>query len=326
MKKLLFSILMCFSAFSIVGQQEHFNNPILRGGYPDPSVCRVGNDYYLVNSSFEYFPGLPIHHSIDLVNWELVGHGLHRKSQCTGTMNLLDVQSNGGIHAPTIRYHDSTFYIITTNVYQPPKKDEPTQFINFIITAKQPEGPWSDPIIIKGAPGIDPDIFFDDDGKIWYTGTHAPDKPNFQGEGEIWMQELDPTSFQLLGKRHYLWRGACQGTWAEGPHIYKKDGWYYLLIAEGGTHFNHAVMVAVSKNITGPYEPNDRNPIFTTRHMSYDYWVNSTGHADLVELPNGEWKMVCLGIRNEVKEGPIWVEKPCYYLLLGNKNLLSGKR
>ena len=303
MKKLLLGILMWFSAFSIVGQQEHFNNPILRGGYPDPSVCRVGNDYYLVNSSFEYFPGLPIHHSTDLVNWKLVGHGLHRKSQCTGTMNLVDVQSNGGIHAPTIRYQDSTFYIITTNVYQPPKKDEPTQFINFIITAKQPEGPWSDPIIIKGAPGIDPDIFFDNDGKIWYTGTHAPDKPNFQGEGEIWMQELNPTSFQLLGERHYLWRGACQGTWAEGPHIYKKDGWYYLLIAEGGTHFNHAVMVAASKNITGPYEPNDRNPIFTTRHMSYDYWVNSTGHADIIELPNGEWKMVCLGIRNEVNRG-----------------------
>ena len=303
MKKLLFGILMWFSASCIVGQQEHFNNPILRGGYPDPSVCRVGSDYYLVNSSFEYFPGLPIHHSTDLVNWELVGHGLHRKSQCTGTMNLVDVQSNGGIHAPTIRYHDSTFYIITTNVYQPPKKDEPTQFINFIITAKHPEGPWSDPIIIKGAPGIDPDIFFDDDGKIWYTGTHAPDNPNFQGEGEIWMQELDPTSFQLLGERHYLWRGACQGTWAEGPHIYKKDGWYYLLIAEGGTHFNHAVMVAASKNITGPYEPNDRNPIFTTRHMSYDYWVNSTGHADIIELPNGEWKMVCLGIRNEVNRG-----------------------
>ena len=303
MKKLLLGILMWFSVFSVVGQQEHFNNPILRGGYPDPSVCRVGNDYYLVNSSFEYFPGLPIHHSTDLVNWELVGHGLHRKSQCTGTMNLVDVQSNGGIHAPTIRYHDSTFYIITTNVYQPPKKDEPTQFINFIITAKHPEGPWSDPIIIKGAPGIDPDIFFDDDGKIWYTGTHAPDNPNFQGEGEIWMQELDPTSFQLLGERHYLWRGACQGTWAEGPHLYKKDGWYFLLIAEGGTHFNHAVMVAASKNITGPYEPNDRNPIFTTRHMSYDYWVNSTGHADIIELPNGEWKMVCLGIRNEVNRG-----------------------
>ena len=303
MKKLLFGIFMWFSTYSILGQQEHFNNPILRGGYPDPSICRLGSDYYLVNSSFEYFPGLPIHHSTDLVNWNLIGHGLHRRTQCTGPMNLVDVQSNGGIHAPTIRYHDSTFYIITTNVYQPPTKEEPTQFINFIITANQPEGPWSDPIIIKGAPGIDPDIFFDDDGKIWYTGTHAPEKPNFQGEGEIWMQELNPESFQLTGGRHYLWRGACQGTWAEGPHIFKKDGWYYLLIAEGGTHFNHAVMVAASKHITGPYESNDRNPIFTTRHMSYDYWVNSTGHADLVELPNCEWKMVCLGIRNEVNRG-----------------------
>ena len=303
MKKLLFGILICFSTYSILAQQEHFNNPILRGSYPDPSICRVENDYYLVNSSFEYFPGLPIHHSTDLVNWNLIGHGLHRKTQCTGPMNLVDVQSNGGIHAPTMRYHDSTFYIITTNVYQPPVKEEPTQFINFIITAKQPEGPWSDPIIVNGAPGIDPDIFFDDDGKIWYTGTHAPEKPNFQGEGEIWMQELNPESFQLTGERHYLWRGACQGTWAEGPHIYKKNGWYYLLIAEGGTHFNHAVMVAASKQITGPYEPNDRNPIFTTRHMSYDYWVNSTGHADLIELPNGEWKMVCLGIRNEVNRG-----------------------
>ena len=303
MKKLLFGILLWFSAFSILGQQEHFNNPILRGGYPDPSICRVGNDYYLVNSSFEYFPGLPIHHSTDLVNWKLIGHGLHLKAQCTGPMNLVDVQSNGGIHAPTIRYHDSTFYIITTNVYQPLEKEKPTQFINFIITANQPEGPWSDPVIIKGAPGIDPDIFFDDDGKIWYTGTHEPEKPNFQGEGEIWMQELNPESFQLTGERYYLWRGACQGTWAEGPHIYKKDGWYYLLIAEGGTHFNHAVMIAASKHITGPYKPNDRNPILTTRHMSYDYWVNSTGHADLIELPNGEWKMVCLGIRNEVNRG-----------------------
>ena len=251
---------MWFSPYSILGQQEHFNNPILRGGYPDPSICRVGSDYYLVNSSFEYFPGLPIHHSTDLVNWKLIGHGLHRRPQCTGPMNLVDVQSNGGIHAPTIRYHDSTFYIITTNVYQPPVEEEPTQFINFIITAKQPEGPWSDPIIIKGAPGIDPDIFFDDDGKIWYTGSHAPEKPNFQGEGEIWMQELNPESFQLIGQRHFLWRGACQGTWAEGPHIFKKDGWYYLLIAEGGTHFNHAVMVAASRTLRDRTNPMTETP------------------------------------------------------------------
>ena len=281
------------------GQTPMFSNPVITGGYPDPSICRAGEDYYIVNSSFEYFPGLPIHHSKDLANWTLIGHGLHKKEQCTGKMNLVDVQSNGGIHAPTIRYHNGNFYIITTNVYHP-KKDEPAQMINFIITASNPEGPWSDPIIVEGAPGIDPHIFFDDDGKIYYIGNHAPENPNFQGEGEIWIQELDSSSLQLIGERHFLWRGACQGTWAEGPHIYKKDGWYYLLIAEGGTSFNHAVMIAASNNITGPYDANDRNPILSTRHLSYDYWINSTGHADMVELPNGEWRMVCLGIRNEV--------------------------
>ena len=297
--KILFSVgLLASSSLHLIAQIPMFSNPIIRGGHPDPSICRVGEDYYIVNSSFEYFPGLPIHHSKDLANWTLIGHGLHRKEQCNGRMNLVNVQSNGGIHAPTIRYHNGKFYIITTNVYQP-KKDEPAQMINFIITASDAKGPWSKPIIVEGAPGIDPDIFFDDDGKIYYTGTHSPEKPNFSGEGEIWMQELDANTFQLIGKRHFLWRGACQGTWAEGPHIYKKDGWYYLLIAEGGTGFNHAVMIAASKNITGPYDANDRNPILSSRHLSYDYWINSTGHADMVELPNGEWRMVCLGIRNE---------------------------
>ena len=297
--KILFSVgLLASSSLHLIAQIPMFSNPIIRGGHPDPSICRVGEDYYIVNSSFEYFPGLPIHHSKDLANWTLIGHGLHRKEQCNGRMNLVNVQSNGGIHAPTIRYHNGKFYIITTNVYQP-KKDEPAQMINFIITASDAKGPWSKPIIVEGAPGIDPDIFFDDDGKIYYTGTHSPEKPNFSGEGEIWMQELDANTFQLIGKRHFLWRGACQGTWAEGPHIYKKDGWYYLLIAEGGTGFNHAVMIAASKNITGPYDANDRNPILSSRHLSYDYWINSTGHADMVELPNGDWRMVCLGIRNE---------------------------
>ena len=261
---------LTLSSLHLIAQIPQFSNPIIRGGYPDPSICRAGEDYYIVNSSFEYFPGLPIHHSKDLTNWTLIGHGLHRKEQCNGRMNLVDVQSNGGIHAPTIRYHNGKFYIITTNVYQP-KKDEPAQMINFIITATNPEGPWSNPIIVEGAPGIDPDIFFDDDGKIYYTGTHTPENPNFQGEGEIWIQELDTSSLQLKGERHFLWRGACQGTWAEGPHIYKKDSLNYLLIAEGGTSFNHAVMIAASKNIIGPYDANDRNPILSTRHVSYDY-------------------------------------------------------
>ncbi|MEM7106118.1 MAG: glycoside hydrolase family 43 protein [Bacteroidota bacterium] len=293
---LLFMILL-IPAF-VVGQQT-FSNPIIPGGYPDPSICRVGEDFYIVNSSFEYFPGLPIHHSKDLVNWELVAYGLHREDQCISPNNLVDVQQRGGIHAPTIRYHDGRFYIITTNVYQPIDPNESTQFINFIITSENIEGPWSEPHHIEDAPGIDPDLFFDDDGKVWYVGNHGPADPNFPGEGEIWLQELDLDNFKLIGNRHFLWRGACQGVWAEGPHMYKKDGWYYLLIAEGGTSFNHAVMIAISDKVTGPYISNPRNPILTTRHLSYNNWVNSTGHADMVELPDGRWYMVALGIRGE---------------------------
>lgn len=287
-----------FAIYSLNAQT--FKNPILAGGYPDPSICRVGNEFIMVNSSFEYFPALPIHKSKDLVNWELAGHGLNRLEQVSGQINLIDVQSNGGIHAPTIRFHNGKYHIITTNVYYDEIKQRATA-TNFIITSSKPEGPWSNPIIIKGAPGIDPDIFFDDDGRVWYTGNHQPLDPTFNGETEIWMQELDPNSFQLIGQRFFVWRGACGGVWAEGPHIYKKDGNYYLLIAEGGTSFNHSIMVAVSDTITGPYVSNERNPIFSSRHLSYDNWVHSTGHGDLVELEDGRWYVMMLGVRGDVK-------------------------
>ena len=283
----------------VLHAQETFTNPILRGGFPDPSICRVGNDFYIVNSTFEYFPGLPIHHSDDLVNWELVGYGLHREEQASGAVNLVDVQSNGGIHAPTLRCRDGKFYIITTNVYLPHEAGSDAEMVNFVITADDIRGPWSDPNVIDGAPGIDPDLFFDDDGRAWYVGQHAPENPNFVGEGEIWLQELDPETWSLVGERHFLWRGACGGVWAEGPHMYKRDGRYYLMIAEGGTGLNHSVTIAVSDDITGPYYSNPRNPILTSRHLSYDFWVNSTGHADLVELRDGRWYMVALGIRGD---------------------------
>ena len=292
-------IFLLFLLINISAQDSHYTNPIIKGSYPDPSICRVGDDFYIVNSSFEYFPGLPIHHSKDLVNWNLIGYGLHRPEQCTGKMNLTNVQSDGGIHAPSIRYHNGLFYIITTNVYSP-GKGKPSKMINFIITSERIEGPWSDPYIIENAPGIDPDIIFDN-GKIWYVGTHVPKDPNFNGEGEIWLQELDSSNWSLIGERYFLWRGALYyGTWAEGPHIYKRNDYYYLLIAEGGTGLNHAAMVAVSDDIKGPYIPNDRNPILTTRHLSYDHWVNSTGHGDLIELKDGRWYMVALGIRSEI--------------------------
>jgi alpha-N-arabinofuranosidase len=285
-----------------LSQQNSFINPIIPGGYPDPSICKVGDTFYVVNSSFEYFPGLPIHKSKDLINWELIGYGLHRTEQCSDEVNLVDVQSDGGIHAPTIRYNKGTFYIITTNVYYNEEK-KTTDFVNFILTAKNPEGPWSEPHVLEGAPGIDPDIFFDNDGKVWYVGTHSPENPNFEGEGEIWLQQIDAENWKLIGERHYLWRGACGGVWVEGPHLYKRDNRYYLMVAEGGTSFNHAVMIAVSDSIKGPYIPNDRNPILSTRQLSYDNWVHSTGHADLIELNDGRWYMVALGIRGEEDRG-----------------------
>ncbi len=297
MKKIVLLLAMAVSV-SLFAQPTGFINPIIPGGHPDPSICRVGEDFYIVNSTFEYFPALPIHHSKDLVNWELIGYGIHREEQATGAVNLVDVQQDGGIHAPTIRYHDGTFYIITTNVYSPVDKSKPTEMVNFIITAEDPAGPWSEPHVIEGAPGIDPDLFFDDDGKVYFVGTHAVGQPNTDGIGEIWVQELDLENFELVGERHSVWTGACGGCCVEGPHIYKENDTYYLLIAEGGTSYNHAVMIAASENLSGPYDSNPRNPVLTSRHLSKMNWVHSTGHADIVELEDGRWYMVALGIRN----------------------------
>jgi alpha-N-arabinofuranosidase len=274
--------------------QNTFTNPIIAGGYPDPSICRVGDDFYIVNSSFEYFPGLPIHHSKDLVNWKLIGNGLHRPSQASSDVNLVTVQENGGIHAPTIRYNDGTFYIITTNMHN----EIPNT--NFIITAKNPAGPWSEPYVIEDAPGIDPDLFFDDNGKVYFVGTHQPGDMSKSGIGAIWVQELDLDNWKLVGDRYSIWDGGCDKKHTEGPHIYKVNGIYYLLVAEGGTGHNHAVMMAYSKDVFGPYLPSLRNPVLTSRHLSKYNWVHSTGHADLVELEDGRWFMVALGKRNDV--------------------------
>ncbi len=263
-----------------------FSNPVITGFAPDPSIVRVGEDFYLVNSSFEYFPGIPVYHSTDLVNWELVGHALHRPSQ----VDLETADSSGGVHAPTIRYHEGTFYVIVTNIVA-------NRPVNFIVTATDPRGPWSDPFVLNDAPGIDPSLLFDDDGRVWYTGNRAPPDPEFPGQAEIWLQELDLASMQLTGERHYLWRGCCQGAHAEGPHLYKKDGYYYLLLSEGGTAYEHALSVAISKSATGPYRNNPRNPILTHRHLGYDHPITGVGHADLVELADGRWYAVALGWR-----------------------------
>jgi xylan 1,4-beta-xylosidase len=265
-----------------------FRNPILQGCYPDPSICRVGEDYYLVTSTFEYFPGLPIFHSRDLVHWRQIGHVLDRVSQ----LPLQGVRASSGLYAPTIRYSDGVFYVINTLV------DGKTKSGNFVVTATDPAGPWSEPHWLEDADGIDPSLFFDEDGKCWYVGTHLNEEGHYTGHTEVYLQELDLENWQLVGEALILWDGAVKGVvWAESPHIYKNNGYYYLLIAEGGTAHHHAVTVARSKSITGPYEPNRGNPILTHRHLGLDYPIVGAGHADLVETQNGEWWMVCLAMR-----------------------------
>lgn len=271
-----------------------FQNPVLSGFYPDPSICRVGKDYYLVTSSFVYYPGLPIFHSRDLVHWEQIGHGIARRTQ----LNYKNCETSLGLWAPTIRYHEGTFYIINTFV----SEGREARRDNFIITAADPAGPWSDPVFIEGADGIDPSIFFDEDGSMWYTGNFIFENPLYEGHHGIYLCELDPVTFQFKGERIIAWDGAIsRSKWIEAPHLYKKDGYYYLLVAEGGTFVNHCVMMARAKNIKGPYEPCPRNPIVTHRHRSIGSAISVVGHGDLFETQNGEWWMVLLGIRTYQK-------------------------
>ena len=261
-------------------------NPILPGFYPDPSALAVGDDYYIVNSSFAYFPGLPIMHSKDLSHWEQIGNALDRESQ----LPLGSDDVSRGLFAPTIRYHEGTYYIICTNV---------SFGGNFIVTATNPAGPWSEPHYIEGAEGIDPSLFFDEDGKCYYTGTHPnPAGCQYDGDWYIYTQELDIENFKLIGEPVDVWNGAMKGVhWPEGPHLYKIGEYYYILHAEGGTGPNHAISVARSKNVFGPFEQNFNNPIFTHRHLGKRYPIQYVGHADLFQIANGDWYMVMLATR-----------------------------
>lgn len=266
-----------------------FRNPILPGFYPDPSCIRVGEDYYLVTSSFEFFPGVPIFHSKDLVNWRQLGHVLDRPSQ----LNLDHTNPSMGIWAPTLRYHDGVFYMITTFV------DNEKQQHNFYVTATDPAGDWSDPVWLEDAPGIDPSLFFDDDGKVYYTGNRVPPEgQDYPKHMDIWLQEIDLKQGKLVGPKHSIWQGALKVAHAqEGPHVYKIGGWYYVLIAEGGTGHTHAITIARSRSVTGPYEGHKSNPILTHRHLGRNYPIVNVGHGELVETQHGDWWMVCLASR-----------------------------
>jgi alpha-N-arabinofuranosidase len=280
------------------GTAKIYANPVISGFNPDPSICKVGKDFYLVTSSFEYFPGVPVYHSTDLVNWEMIGHVLDRPSQ----LNLDSAKSSGGIFAPCIRYNKGTFYMVTTLVKNGG---------DFICTATNPAGPWSEPHFIKGAPGIDPDLFFDDNGKVYMSGTATPTKKIWKGHNAIWTQEIDLEKWEFVGEKHIncdagdyyntinpLKANSVNNLGAmEGPHIYKKDGTYYFTCSIGGTGINHAFIILRSNNVFGPWEMNPNNPILTHRDLPANHPIVATGHADLVQIQNGDWAIVYLGKR-----------------------------
>ncbi|USX53179.1 glycoside hydrolase family 43 protein [Lentzea sp. HUAS12] len=264
-----------------------FENPILPGSHPDPSVCRAGSDYYLVTSTFEYFPGLPIYHSRDLVHWRLLGHVLDRPSQ----LPLQGVRASGGLYAPTIRYHDGVFYVVCTLV------DGTTKSGNFVVTATDPAGEWSEPQWLPEADGFDPSLFFGDDGRAWWTGTREVPGGG-PGQTEVWLREFDPVHRELIGDEHVLWTGALRDSvWLEAPHLYEVGGKYVLLCAEGGTDFEHSVVVATADEVTGPYRGSPLNPVLTHRHLGRDHPIAAAGHADLVLTQHGQWFAVLLATR-----------------------------
>lgn len=280
------------AAFAAPLAPDEFQNPILAGFHPDPSITRVGEDYYLANSSFSWSPGVPIFHSKDLVHWESLGYALVTPAQ----LPLHNQQVSRGIYAPTLRYHDGVFYLITTLV---------DTRGNFLVTASNPAGPWSDPIELPEVGGIDPDIFFDDDGRVYITHNDEPQgEPLYQGHRAIWQWEFDLATKKIIkNSRRLLVNGGTdirkKPVWVEGPHLYKINGWYYLLCAEGGTEANHSSVIFRSRSLKEPFIAYEKNPILTQRDLDPNRAnpIANTGHADLVQTKEGEWWAVFLGTR-----------------------------
>ena len=261
-------------------------NPVIPGYYPDPSICRVGDDYYLACSSFEMWPGIPIFHSRDLAHWEQI-------SNAVSAENGFHMERNagvGGCMAPTLRYNHGKFYIINANFADKG---------NYIVTAEDPRGPWSEIHWLDDVPGIDASIFFDDDGSAYIMGTgNVWDNGAGKKERGIWLAAYDVENFRMLGEPVTIFNSALRvGSSPEAPHLYHVGDYYYLIIAEGGTEHFHAVMVARSKDLFGFYEGFPANPVLTHRHMGFTCPITNVGHADLVELPDGSWYAVMLASR-----------------------------
>lgn len=271
---------------------DYFYNPILPGWYSDPSICSDGENYFMVTSTFSYFPGVPIFHSKDLVNWHQIGHVLNRASQLA-----LEGQSvSGGIFAPAISYNtwNKTYYMITTNV----------GVGNFLVKTQDPFGEWSDPILLPNVDGIDPSLFFDDDGKAYIVHNSIPDgKPLYEGHRAIRIIEFDTEVDQTIGVSKVLVNGGVNISespiWIEGPHLYKINGLYFLMAAEGGTGDGHSEVIFRSTSPVGNFTAWDKNPILTQRHLSQDRSnpVTCTGHADLIQAKEGDWWAVFLACR-----------------------------
>jgi xylan 1,4-beta-xylosidase len=267
-----------------------YRNPILSGYYPDPSIVRVGDDYYLVNSTFTNFPGIPVFHSKNLVDWTQIGNVISRPGQ----FDFKGLTSSRGIYAPDISFNKGVFYLVTTCA---------DCAGNVVMTATNPAGPWSDPNRLSFQ-GIDPSIFWDSDGKAYIVNNDAPaEKPRYDGHRAIWIQEFDPKAMKMVGERTLLVNGGVdlskKPIWIEGPHIIKRGQWYYMIAAEGGTGDQHSQVVLRSASLRGPYVPFEGNPILTQRDLPKDraHPVTSAGHAKFVETQNGEWWAVFLATR-----------------------------
>jgi len=268
--------------------------PVLPGFHPDPSVCRAPGDdvVWLATSTFEYWPSVALSSSTDLLTWEARGSVVTRP----GALDLAGVPDSGGAYAPTLRHGLGRWWLVSTVV----GGDRPG---SFACTADDPAGPWSDPVVVEGAEGIDPALFFEARpggrrDRVWWLGTRLRDPGSYEGETEIWLRELDPDTLRLTGPEHVVWTAAQRGAvWSEGPHLVERDGWFHLVTAEGGTERAHAVVAARSRAVTGPYEVDQRGPLLTHRHLGQGHPVVAVGHADLVELPDGEWRATVLGMR-----------------------------
>ncbi|TDO24611.1 alpha-N-arabinofuranosidase [Pedobacter duraquae] len=289
MRKIILVLIGLYAGYC--QSQIKFTNPILSGFYPDPSITRVGTDYYLVNSTFAYFPGIPVFHSKDLKNWKQIGNVIDRPSQ----MTFFGDQTSRGLFAPSINFNKGIYYMTCTNI---DKKG------NFVMTAKNPAGPWSDPVWLPEVRGIDPSLFFDQDKAYIVYNSDAPDnKPLYSGHRTIRTIEFDPIKLKVVGSETQLVNGGVdlskKPVWIEGPHIFKRGQWYYLCAAEGGTSVNHSQVVLRSNKAMGPYVPYEHNPILTQRDLdpARKDPITSTGHAELVDGPDGKTYAIFLAVR-----------------------------